>query len=110
MLVRSFLVAMPPPPIPILRAIEVTGFSPSLQPLLFPVDTNCSGGFRHRSISPSSLLDTAICEEARPGPGLEEEQEVQEPLPGSTGRRHTLAEVSTHFSPLNPPCKCPQKT
>lgn len=76
----------------------------SLQPLFFPVDTNCSGGFRHRSVSPSSLLDTAICEEARPDPGLEEEQEVQEPLPGSTGRRHTLAEVSTHFSPLNPPC------
>lgn len=76
-----------------------------LQPLFFPVDTNCSGAFRHRSVSPSSLLDTAISEEARQGPGLEEEQEVQEPLPGSTGRRHTLAEVSTHFSPLNPPCK-----
>ncbi|KAL6081575.1 hypothetical protein STEG23_005234, partial [Scotinomys teguina] len=75
----------------------------SLQPLFFPVDTNCSGVFRHRSVSPSSLLDTAICEEARQGPGLEEEQEAQERLPGSTGRRHTLAEVSTHFSPLNLP-------
>ncbi|CAO2636260.1 Serine/threonine-protein kinase SIK1 [Lemmus lemmus] len=53
---------------------------------------------------PSSLLDTAICKEARPGPRLEEEQDVQEPLPGSTGWGHTLAEVSTHFSPLNPPC------
>ncbi|EGW13788.1 Serine/threonine-protein kinase SIK1 [Cricetulus griseus] len=76
----------------------------SLQPLFFPVDTNCSGVFRHRSVSPNSLLDTAISEEARQGPGLEEEQEAQEPLPGSTGRRHTLAEVSTHFSPFNPPC------
>ncbi|XP_027250167.2 serine/threonine-protein kinase SIK1 isoform X4 [Cricetulus griseus] len=75
----------------------------SLQPLFFPVDTNCSGVFRHRSVSPNSLLDTAISEEARQGPGLEEEQEAQEPLPGSTGRRHTLAEVSTHFSPFNPP-------
>uniref|UniRef100_A0A8C5P4L6 non-specific serine/threonine protein kinase n=1 Tax=Jaculus jaculus TaxID=51337 RepID=A0A8C5P4L6_JACJA len=76
----------------------------SLQPLLFSVDTNCNGVFRHRSVSPSSLLDTAISEEARQGPGLEEEQEAQEPLPGSSGRRHTLAEVSTHFSPLAPPC------
>ncbi|XDA71547.1 hypothetical protein R6Z07F_001899 [Ovis aries] len=76
----------------------------SLQPLLLPVDTSCSGVCRHRSISPSSLLDTAISEEARPGPGLDEEQEVQEPPPGSTGRRHTLAEVSTCFSPGAPPC------
>lgn len=98
------------PPVPVPRALDVTGFlSPPLQPFLYPVDTNCSGVFRHRSVSPSSLLDTAICEEARQGPGLEEEQEAQEPLPGSTGRRHTLAEVSTHFSPLNPPCKCPQR-
>uniref|UniRef100_A0A8C2NMA5 non-specific serine/threonine protein kinase n=1 Tax=Capra hircus TaxID=9925 RepID=A0A8C2NMA5_CAPHI len=76
----------------------------SLQPLLLPVDTSCGGVCRHRSISPSSLLDTAISEEARPGPGLDEEQEVQEPPPGSTGRRHTLAEVSTCFSPGAPPC------
>ncbi|XP_008825602.1 serine/threonine-protein kinase SIK1 [Nannospalax galili] len=75
----------------------------SLQPLLLPVD-NYSGVFRHRSVSPSSLLDTAISEETRQGPGLQEEREAQEPLPGSTGRRHTLAEVSTHFSPLTPPC------
>ena len=78
------------------------------QPLLFPVDTSFGGVCRHRSISPSSLLDTAISEEARPGPGLDEEQEVQEPLPSSTGRRHTLAEVSTCFSPGAPPCKCPR--
>ncbi|XP_027785103.2 serine/threonine-protein kinase SIK1 isoform X1 [Marmota flaviventris] len=76
----------------------------SLQPLFFPVDVNCNGVFQHRPVSPSSLLDTAISEEARLGPGLEEEQEAQEPLPGSTGRRHTLAEVSTHFSPITPPC------
>ncbi|CAO2632583.1 hypothetical protein LEMLEM_LOCUS21849 [Lemmus lemmus] len=50
------------------------------------------------------LPQQPICEEARPGPCLEEKQEVQEPLPGSTGLGHTLAEVSTHFSPLNPPC------
>lgn len=81
--------------------------SPSLQPFFFPVDANCNGVFQHRPVSPSSLLDTAISEEARLGPGLEEEQEAQEPLPGSTGRRHTLAEVSTHFSPVTPPCKCP---
>ncbi|KAM6162544.1 serine/threonine-protein kinase SIK1 [Erethizon dorsatum] len=75
-----------------------------LQPLFFPADANCNGMFPHRSISPSSLLDTAISEEARQGPSLQEEPEAQEPLRGSTGRRHTLAEVSTHFSPLTPPC------
>ena len=79
-----------------------------LQPLLFPMDTSCGGMYWHRSVSPSSLLDTAISEEVRPGPGLDEEQEVQEPLPSSTGRRHTLAEVSTCFSPGAPPCKCPR--
>ncbi|XP_010634908.1 serine/threonine-protein kinase SIK1, partial [Fukomys damarensis] len=76
----------------------------SLQPLFLPPDANCNGIFPHRSISPSTLLDTAISEEARPGPCLEEEPEAQEPLRGTTGRRHTLAEVSTHFSPLTPPC------
>uniref|UniRef100_A0A452VNY2 non-specific serine/threonine protein kinase n=1 Tax=Ursus maritimus TaxID=29073 RepID=A0A452VNY2_URSMA len=76
----------------------------SLQPLLFPLDANCNGVFRHRSISPSGLLDTSISEEVRQGPGLEEEQEAQKPLSGSTGRRHTLAEVSTCFSPCAPPC------
>uniref|UniRef100_A0A0P6K7L7 non-specific serine/threonine protein kinase n=1 Tax=Heterocephalus glaber TaxID=10181 RepID=A0A0P6K7L7_HETGA len=76
----------------------------SLQPLFFAPDANCNGVFPHRSISPSSLLDTAISEEARQGPSLEEEPEAQEALRGSTGRRHTLAEVSTHFSPLTPPC------
>uniref|UniRef100_A0A5F7ZHY7 non-specific serine/threonine protein kinase n=1 Tax=Macaca mulatta TaxID=9544 RepID=A0A5F7ZHY7_MACMU len=76
----------------------------SLEPLFFPVDASCSGVFRPRPVSPSSLLDTAISEEARQGPGLEEEQDVQESLPSSTGRRHTLAEVSTRLSPLTAPC------
>ncbi|XP_054531285.1 serine/threonine-protein kinase SIK1 isoform X2 [Pan troglodytes] len=77
----------------------------SLQwPLFFPVDASCSGVFRPRPVSPSSLLDTAISEEARQGPGLEEEQDTQESLPSSTGRRHTLAEVSTRLSPLTAPC------
>ncbi|KAM5275448.1 serine/threonine-protein kinase SIK1 isoform 1-T1 [Hipposideros larvatus] len=75
----------------------------SLQPLLFPVDANCSGVFRHRSASPSSLLETSISEEVRPGTGAEEGQQAQRPLPGSTGRRHTLAAVST-LSPCAPPC------
>ncbi|XP_054531286.1 serine/threonine-protein kinase SIK1 isoform X3 [Pan troglodytes] len=76
----------------------------SLQwPLFFPVDASCSGVFRPRPVSPSSLLDTAISEEARQGPGLEEEQDTQESLPSSTGRRHTLAEVSTRLSPLTAP-------
>ncbi|KAK2089839.1 putative serine/threonine-protein kinase sik1b [Saguinus oedipus] len=78
-----------------------------MQPLFFPVDAGCSGVFRPRPLSPSSLLDTAISEEARQGSGLEEEQDAQESLPGSTGRRHTLAEVSTRLSPLTAPCKWP---
>uniref|UniRef100_A0A8C7AP93 non-specific serine/threonine protein kinase n=1 Tax=Neovison vison TaxID=452646 RepID=A0A8C7AP93_NEOVI len=76
----------------------------SLQPLLFPLDANCNGVFRHRSVSPSGLLDAPVGEEVRQGPGLEEEREAQKPLSGGTGRRHTLAEVSTCFSPCAPPC------
>ncbi|XP_047575090.1 serine/threonine-protein kinase SIK1 isoform X2 [Lutra lutra] len=76
----------------------------SLQPLLFPLDANCNGVFRHRSVSPSGLLDVPVGEEVRQGPGLEEEREAQKPLSGGTGRRHTLAEVSTCFSPCAPPC------
>ncbi|XP_061049841.1 serine/threonine-protein kinase SIK1 isoform X2 [Eubalaena glacialis] len=82
------------------RSSDLSGF----EPLLFPVDTGCRGVCRRRSVSPSSLLDTAIREEARRGPGLDEEQETGELPPGSTGRRHTLAEVSTCFSPRIPPC------
>ncbi|XP_077611494.1 serine/threonine-protein kinase SIK1 [Crocuta crocuta] len=76
----------------------------SLRPLLFPLDANCNGVFRNRSISPSGLLDVTISEEVRPGHSLEEEREAQKPLSGGTGRRHTLAEVSTCFSPSAPPC------
>ncbi|XP_044940344.1 serine/threonine-protein kinase SIK1 isoform X3 [Mustela putorius furo] len=76
----------------------------SLQPWLFPLDANCNGVFRHRSVSPSGLLDAPVGEEVRQGPGLEEEREAQKPLSGGTGRRHTLAEVSTCFSPCAPPC------
>ncbi|XP_032212150.1 serine/threonine-protein kinase SIK1 isoform X2 [Mustela erminea] len=76
----------------------------SLQPWLFPLDTNCNGVFRHRSVSPSGLLDAPVGEEVRQGPGLEEEREAQKPLSSGTGRRHTLAEVSTCFSPCAPPC------
>ena len=78
-----------------------------IQPLLFPVDANCNGVFRQRSVSPSSPLGMAVGEEVRQGQGLKDEPEAQRPLPGSTGRRHTLAEVST-LSPCAPPCKCPR--
>lgn len=74
------------------------------QPLLPPVDAGLGGVLRRRSVSPSGLLDTTVSEEARQGP--EEEREAQRPLPGGSGRRHTLAEVSA-FSPCTPPCKCP---
>ncbi|XP_058920762.1 serine/threonine-protein kinase SIK1 isoform X1 [Kogia breviceps] len=88
----------------VLQAEMDGGLRGSLQPLLFAVDAGCRGVCRRRSVSPSSLLDTAISEEARRGPGLDDEQEAQEPPPGSTGRRHTLAEVSACLSPRVPPC------
>nr|XP_058920764.1 serine/threonine-protein kinase SIK1 isoform X2 [Kogia breviceps] len=87
----------------VLQAEMDGGLRGSLQPLLFAVDAGCRGVCRRRSVSPSSLLDTAISEEARRGPGLDDEQEAQEPPPGSTGRRHTLAEVSACLSPRVPP-------
>lgn len=77
------------------------------QPLLFPSDANCNSVFRQRSVSPGSPLGMAVSEEVRQGQGLKEEPEAQRPLPGSAGRRHTLAEVST-LSPCVPPCKCPR--
>ncbi|XP_037380775.1 serine/threonine-protein kinase SIK1 [Talpa occidentalis] len=89
----------------VLQADMDYGLHGALQPLLFPVDGSCSAGLRQRPLSPSSLLDTAISEEAGQGAGLEEELEApEEPLPGSTGRRHTLAEVSACCSPCAPPC------
>ncbi|XP_045396708.1 serine/threonine-protein kinase SIK1 [Lemur catta] len=103
---RSVLLCPQPPTLAqsVLQAEMDCDLHSSLQPLFFPVDANCNGVFRPRPVSPSSLLDTTISEEARQGPGLEEEREAQEPLPSSTGRRHTLAEVSSRFSPLTPPC------
>ncbi|XP_055975203.1 serine/threonine-protein kinase SIK1 [Sorex fumeus] len=98
----SQLGTQPPNPGQSALQAEVDCDLPScLQPWLLPVDPSCSGALWPRSASPSSLLDTAISEEARPGRGLHEELE---PLAGGTGRRHTLAEVSSCFSPCSPPC------
>ncbi|XP_054982537.1 serine/threonine-protein kinase SIK1 [Sorex araneus] len=93
--------AQPPSPGQSALQAEVDCDLPScLQPWLLPVDPSCSSVLWPRSASPSGLLDTAISEEARPGRGLHEEPES---LAGGTGRRHTLAEVSS-FSPCSPPC------
>ncbi|XP_069929219.1 serine/threonine-protein kinase SIK1 [Oryctolagus cuniculus] len=101
----SLLCPQPQAPAPsVLPAEPDYDLHSSLQPLFFPVDANCNGMFQHRPVSPSSLLDAAISEEAGQGRGLEEELEARAALPGGTGRRHTLAEVSAHFSPLTPPC------
>uniref|UniRef100_A0A8D0HRY3 non-specific serine/threonine protein kinase n=1 Tax=Sphenodon punctatus TaxID=8508 RepID=A0A8D0HRY3_SPHPU len=77
-----------------------------LQPVFFPVDPNFNGLFRNRSISPNSLLETTISEEVRQEKDLEEEIKAFNPihLPSNTSRRHTLAEVTTHFYPSIPPC------
>ncbi|XP_040842610.1 serine/threonine-protein kinase SIK1 isoform X1 [Ochotona curzoniae] len=74
-----------------------------LQPLLFPGDASCHGILQPRPVSPGPLLDCTVGEEARQAPSPEEELEVPQALAGSTGRRHTLAEVSARFSPLSPP-------
>ncbi|XP_019384565.1 PREDICTED: serine/threonine-protein kinase SIK1 isoform X2 [Crocodylus porosus] len=77
-----------------------------LQPVFFPVDPSFSGLFRNRSISPNSLLETTISEEVRQEKDLEEEIKAYNPLhiPNNTSRRHTLAEVTTHFYQHTPPC------
>ncbi|XP_077198941.1 serine/threonine-protein kinase SIK1 isoform X2 [Paroedura picta] len=77
-----------------------------LQPVFFPVDTNFNSLFRNRSISPNSLLETTISEEVRQDKELEEEIKAFNPvrLPINTNRRHTLAEVTTHFYQNSPPC------
>uniref|UniRef100_A0A8C4VFY2 non-specific serine/threonine protein kinase n=1 Tax=Gopherus evgoodei TaxID=1825980 RepID=A0A8C4VFY2_9SAUR len=77
-----------------------------LQPVFFPVDPSFNGLFRNRSISPNSLLETTISEEVRQEKDLEEEIKAFNPLhlPSNTSRRHTLAEVTTHFYPCTPPC------
>ncbi|XP_064353129.1 serine/threonine-protein kinase SIK1 [Dromaius novaehollandiae] len=77
-----------------------------LQPVFFPVDPNLNGLFRNRSISPNSLLETTISEEVRQEKELEDEIKAYDPIriPNNTSRRHTLAEVSTHFYQHAPPC------
>ncbi|KAL4656573.1 serine/threonine-protein kinase SIK2-like [Arapaima gigas] len=77
------------------------------QQVIFPGEASLNGLLRTRSISPSSLLDTAISEEACPR-DLEEEDGLQSSspahLPSTTSRRHTLAEVSARFHQCTPPC------
>ncbi|OXB79555.1 UNVERIFIED_CONTAM: hypothetical protein H355_000371 [Colinus virginianus] len=78
-----------------------------LQPVFFPVDPNFNGLFRNRSISPSSLLETTISEEVRQEKELEDEIKAYDHpihIPSNTSRRHTLAEVTTHFYQRAPPC------
>ncbi|XP_061483526.1 serine/threonine-protein kinase SIK1 [Rhineura floridana] len=77
-----------------------------LQPMFFPVDPNFNSLFRNRSISPNSLLETTISEEVKQDKELEEEIKAFNPirLPINTSRRHTLAEVTTHFYQCSPPC------
>ncbi|KAM8820419.1 serine/threonine-protein kinase SIK1 [Eudromia elegans] len=77
-----------------------------LQPMFFPVDPNFNGLFRNRSISPNSLLETTISEEVRQEKELEDEIKGYDPIriPNNTSRRHTLAEVTTHFYQHTPPC------
>uniref|UniRef100_H3BBZ1 non-specific serine/threonine protein kinase n=1 Tax=Latimeria chalumnae TaxID=7897 RepID=H3BBZ1_LATCH len=77
------------------------------QPILFPVDPAFTGLFRNRSISPNSLLETTISEEVRQDKDLEEELMLSRNpthLPNNTSRRHTLAEVTTHFHQCATPC------
>lgn len=77
-----------------------------LQPMFFPVDPNFNSLFRNRSISPNNLLETTISEEVRQDKELEEEIKAFNPIhfPINTSRRHTLAEVTTHFYQCSPPC------
>uniref|UniRef100_A0ACB8FHW9 Serine/threonine-protein kinase sik2 n=1 Tax=Sphaerodactylus townsendi TaxID=933632 RepID=A0ACB8FHW9_9SAUR len=77
-----------------------------LQPVFFPVDPNFNSLFRNRSVSPNSLLETTISEEVRQDKELEEEIKAFNPirLPINTSRRHTLAEVTSHFYQCSPPC------
>ncbi|XP_044522817.1 serine/threonine-protein kinase SIK1 [Gracilinanus agilis] len=74
-------------------------------PLFFSMDPSFSGLFRNCSISPNSLLETTISEEVRQDKDFEEEIKTQNPihLPSNTSRRHTLAEVTSHFYQCTPP-------
>ncbi|RMC06203.1 hypothetical protein DUI87_15633 [Hirundo rustica rustica] len=92
---------------PSLQAEMDCDISNPLQPVFFPVDTNFNGLFRHRSISPNSLLETTISEEVRQEKELEDEIKAYDHpicIPSNTSRRHTLAEVTTHFYQHVPPC------
>ncbi|XP_064925212.1 serine/threonine-protein kinase SIK1 isoform X1 [Columba livia] len=92
---------------PSLQAEMDCDLSNPLQPVFFPVDPNFNGLFRNRSISPNSLLETTISEEVRQEKELEDEiKEYEHPIciPSNTSRRHTLAEVTTHFYQRAPPC------
>ncbi|XP_063249170.1 serine/threonine-protein kinase SIK1 [Prinia subflava] len=92
---------------PSLQAEMDCDISNPLQPVFFPVDTNFNGLFRNRSISPNSLLETTISEEVRQEKELEDEIKAYDHpicIPSNTSRRHTLAEVTTHFYQHIPPC------
>ncbi|NXF04335.1 SIK2 kinase, partial [Smithornis capensis] len=92
---------------PSLQAEMDCDISNPLQPMFFPVDTNFNGLFRNRSISPNSLLETTISEEVRQEKELEDEIKAYDHpirIPSNTSRRHTLAEVTTHFYQHVPPC------
>ncbi|KAJ7396471.1 Serine/threonine-protein kinase SIK2 [Pitangus sulphuratus] len=92
---------------PSLQAEMDCDISNPLQPVFFPVDTNFNGLFRNRSISPNSLLETTISEEVRQEKELEDEIKAYDHpirIPSNTSRRHTLAEVTTHFYQHAPPC------
>ncbi|KAK1168066.1 serine/threonine-protein kinase SIK2 isoform X1 [Acipenser oxyrinchus oxyrinchus] len=73
--------------------------------VVYPVEASFSGLLRNRSISPNSMLETTISEEVRQEDLDEEGVQALIPphIPNNTSRRHTLAEVSTHFHQCSPP-------
>ncbi|KFV71357.1 Serine/threonine-protein kinase SIK2, partial [Dryobates pubescens] len=92
---------------PSLQAEMDCDINSPIQPVFFPVDPNFNGLFRNRSISPNSLLETTISEEVRQDKELEDEIKAYDHpirIPSNTSRRHTLAEVTTHFYQHAPPC------
>uniref|UniRef100_A0A4W3HIQ5 non-specific serine/threonine protein kinase n=1 Tax=Callorhinchus milii TaxID=7868 RepID=A0A4W3HIQ5_CALMI len=78
------------------------------QPIVSPVDASVKALLKGRSMSPCSLLETAISEEVRMDPELEEElmgrSQNSSHVLTNTCRRHTVAEVSTHFNSQTAPC------
>ncbi|XP_048870637.1 serine/threonine-protein kinase SIK1 isoform X2 [Brienomyrus brachyistius] len=74
--------------------------------VVFPVEAGLNGLLQNRSISPISLLESAVGKEVQPQELEEEEPLVTPPiqLPANTSRRHTVAEVSTHFRMGSAPC------